>query len=144
MAKAKTRETVNALTGEITQYVRAAKAQQLLLNGRYEQPDSRPMAPPVGYVKTQPLHERIREMIRSEHLRQAAIAAGAETLEEADDFDVGEDYDPTSPYEIGFDPQAERMRTLQKRPQEPQGSQEAAPPPPKGSKTLDAPEATRG
>lgn len=63
-----------------------------------------PVAPPIGYKKQPSLHEQIREMVRSEKLRQEVEAAGFETLEEADDFDVGDDYDPTSPYEYNFDP----------------------------------------
>lgn len=47
--------------------------------------------------------ERIRALIRSERLAAEAAAAGAETWEEADDFDVGDDYDPTSPYEEMFE-----------------------------------------
>lgn len=63
-----------------------------------------PLAPPVGYVKQPSLSERIRAMVRSEHLRAAAEGAGYETFEESEDFEVGEDYDPRSPYEEQFDP----------------------------------------
>lgn len=63
-----------------------------------------PVAPPVGYKKQPSLHDQIREMVRSEKLRQEVEEAGFETMEEADDFDVGDDYDPTSPYEHNFDP----------------------------------------
>lgn len=62
-----------------------------------------PMAPPVGYVRQPSIAERIRDMVRSEHLRIAAEAAGQETFEEADDFEVGEDFDPHSPFEENFD-----------------------------------------
>lgn len=78
-----------------------------------ERPDPTPMAPPIGYKPSDPLHKRIREMILSEKLRLEAAAAGMETLDEADDFDVGDDFDPSSPYEeyfdpIGYDPGAAR------------------------------------
>lgn len=63
---------------------------------------STPVAPPIGYVKQPSLYEQMRAMVRQE-LSAAAEAAGAETFEEADDFDVG-DFDPTSPYEEVFDP----------------------------------------
>lgn len=66
--------------------------------------DPTPIAPPIGYNKQPSMMENIRNMIRSERLRQEVEAAGAETFEEADDFDVGEDFDPTSPYEENFDP----------------------------------------
>lgn len=66
--------------------------------------DPTPVAPPVGYVRQPPLHEQIRDMVRSERMRQAAEEMGAETFEEADDFNVGDDYDPQTPYENDFDP----------------------------------------
>lgn len=66
--------------------------------------DSTPMQPPVGYQRTKSLAEQIRDMVRSEALRQAAEAAGFESFEESDDFDVGDDYEPSSPYEEHFDP----------------------------------------
>lgn len=69
-----------------------------------EVPDPIPMAPPIGYKRQPSLTERIRDMVRSEHLRIAALEAGQETFEEADDFEVGDDFDPNSPYEEVFDP----------------------------------------
>lgn len=69
-----------------------------------ELPDPTPIAPPVGFRRQPSLAEQIRAMVRSERLRQEAEAQGFETFEEADDFEVGDDYDPTSPYEEVFDP----------------------------------------
>ena len=69
-----------------------------------EKPSAQKIAPPLGYTKRESLVETIRRMVRSEALRNEAEAAGMETLEEADDFDVGDDYDPSSPYEYNFDP----------------------------------------
>lgn len=67
------------------------------------------LEPPIGYKKQKSLAEQIREQVRSEHLRQAALAAGAETFEEADDFDIpDDDFDPKSPYEEVFDPPIDR------------------------------------
>lgn len=68
--------------------------------------DPVPMAPPLGYKRQPTLTERIRDMVRSEHVRLAALQAGAETFEEADDFEVGDDYEelPRSLYEEVFDP----------------------------------------
>jgi hypothetical protein len=80
------------------------RARDNLSKDRSEVPDPVPMAPPVGYVKQESLTEKIRAMVRGEHLRLAAINAGAETFEESDDFDVGDDVDPSSPYEEVFDP----------------------------------------
>jgi len=64
--------------------------------------DPVPVAPPIGYIKQESLHEQIARMVRSERLRQEAEAAGFETFEEADDFDVGDDYDPSSTFEEQF------------------------------------------
>ena len=69
-----------------------------------EIPDPTPIAPPIGYVKQPSLVAQIRAMVRSEKLRLEAEAMGAETFEDADDFDVGDDFDPTSPYEADFEP----------------------------------------
>ncbi|QXP44253.1 MAG: hypothetical protein [Arizlama microvirus] len=79
-----------------------------------ERPDPTPMAPPIGYKPSDPLHKKIRQMIISEKLAMEAREANLETLDEADDFDVGDDYDPSSPYEehfdpIGYDPGAARQ-----------------------------------
>lgn len=68
----------------------------------HEKVDNTPIAPPVGFVKQPPLHELIRQMVKSEQLRQQ-MNAEAETFEEADDFEIG-DYEPSSPYEEVFDP----------------------------------------
>lgn len=70
-----------------------------------EVPDPTPMAPPVGYKPAPSLADQIREMVRSERLAREAQEAGFETFEEADDFDVGDDYEPNTPYEETFDPQ---------------------------------------
>lgn len=78
-------------------------ATHLTPNGR-EIPDPTPMEPPLGYKRSPSLAEQIRTMVRSEQLALAAEAAGAETFEEADDFNIGDDYDPQSPYENEFDP----------------------------------------
>ena len=55
--------------------------------------DPTPMAPPVGYRRQPSLAEQIREMVRSERLAAEVEAAGAETFEEADDFDIEDDCD---------------------------------------------------
>lgn len=75
-----------------------------LTAGGAEIPDPVPTAPPVGYERPVSFFDQVRDMIRSDALRRAAAQVGAETEEEADDFDVGDDYDPTSPYEYDFDP----------------------------------------
>lgn len=67
--------------------------------------DPQSLAPPLGFVRRPPLAEQIRDMVRSEHLRQAAEGSGLETFEEADDFDIPDDPpDPQSQWENEFDP----------------------------------------
>lgn len=71
----------------------------------YLVPDGTPMQPPVGYVKQPSMMEIMRDMVHSEHMRLAAMAEGFETLEEADDFDIGDDADELqSGYENDLDP----------------------------------------
>lgn len=65
--------------------------------------DPTPMAIPIGFKRPETLAEQIKRMVRSERLAQEAEAQGYETWEEADDFDVDDDFDPSSPYEQHFD-----------------------------------------
>lgn len=66
-------------------------------------PDPTPIAPPVGYVRSPTIAEQIRTMVRSEALKHHADTQGMDTFEEADDFIIGDDYDPRSPWEEQFD-----------------------------------------
>ena len=61
-----------------------------------------PVAIPAHLKRPLTLAEQVRQSIRTEFSRMAADS-GFETFEEADDFVVGDDYDPTSPYEMDFD-----------------------------------------
>lgn len=90
---------VDPNTGEILDH----KGRRLTSDGA-EIPDPTPIAPPVGYIKQKPLHELIREMVRSERLAQEAAAQDQGSFEDEDDFDVDEDFDPQSPWEENFDP----------------------------------------
>lgn len=68
-------------------------------------PDPTPIAPPLGYKRQPSMVEHIRNMVKSERLRAEAESAGAETFEEADDFDVEDDpLEPNTPYEDIFEP----------------------------------------
>lgn len=69
--------------------------------------DGIPLEPPLGYVRTEPLAVQIRNQVILQKALLAAEEAGDDTFEEADDFDVGDDYDPTSPYEVDFDPMSD-------------------------------------
>lgn len=66
--------------------------------------DGRSMEPPLGYQPSESLAEQIARAVRSHAVQQAIVDAGGETEEEANDFDVGDDFDPTSPYEAHFEP----------------------------------------
>lgn len=71
-----------------------------MLNERgQEVPDSRPLVHPLGMVVQETLAEKIKRMVRYE-LSQAASSQGHETFEDADDFDVGDDEELRSPYEL--------------------------------------------
>lgn len=97
-----------------------------------------PVAPPIGYQKQPSMIEHIRNMVRSEQLRQAAEEAGAESFEEADDFDIEDDPFPVGSSE--FDESDLEPIIRQDPPTRPaQGDEPAAP-----EEVLDAapPEAT--
>lgn len=65
-----------------------------------EIPDPRPVEVPTHLKVGPSLNERIQQMIRSE-LSNRARMAGAESFEDADDFDVDdEDGELVSPYEV--------------------------------------------
>lgn len=92
-------QVADQATGEILNH----KGKRLDELGR-ELPDPTVMDPPIGYIPQPPLHELIRQMVVSEQLRLAAEAEGLESFEDADDFDVDDETDPSSPWEEQFDP----------------------------------------
>lgn len=71
--------------------------------------DTTPIAPPIGFHQQPSMFEYVREMVRSERLKAELEAQGLESFEEADDFDVDDDFDPTTPYENDFDPPAKEL-----------------------------------
>lgn len=97
------------------QYEQSVQSQYLDEHGR-ELPNPVPMAPPIGYKKSPSIADQMRAMIRL--ASHEAANAGAESEEEANDFDVGEDMDPHTPYEHEFEinPELEAMIALQSRP----------------------------
>lgn len=68
-----------------------------------EYPNPVPMEAPIGFVPMKPLHEQIREMVLRE-IGSQAEREGFESAEEAEDFEIGDDYDPASPWELDFEP----------------------------------------
>lgn len=72
--------------------------------------DPTPIAPPIGYVKAPSMVEIVRDMVRGERLRSEALAAGAETFEEADDFDIPDDPPQLrSQWENDFEPSVQEL-----------------------------------
>ncbi len=61
--------------------------------------DLTPVELPIGYDKPLPLREEMRRFIRTEMSLQAE-ALGDETFDESDDFDVPEDQEVISQYEL--------------------------------------------
>lgn len=84
-----------------------------------ELPDPVPLAPPIGFVERPDMFQVMRDMIRGEHLRAYAEAQGAETFEEASDFNVEDDPFPASEFEGEFEPfedlQAARQSRFRRR-----------------------------
>lgn len=72
----------------------------------HEVPDPVPVSVPAHLTRPPTLQEQIRRLIRVEASRVAA-AQGHETFEEADDFEVGDDFDPRSPWELNYDQELE-------------------------------------
>lgn len=68
-----------------------------------EVPDPTPLSLPAGFKRPETLAEQVQRLVRGALSRQAA-EQGFETWEESEDFDVGDDDDPHTPYEQEFDP----------------------------------------
>lgn len=89
---------------DLEAYLAKLKSRGLGPDGR-QVPDPTPLAPPIGYKKQPSMVEIVREMVRSERLKQEAEASGHESFEDSEDFDVGDDPDLLhSPWENDFDP----------------------------------------
>lgn len=58
-----------------------------------------PMQPPLGYRRTPTLAEQIRQQVRQAKLEFLDDGTISETDEDADDFEVGDDFEPLSPHE---------------------------------------------
>lgn len=104
-------------------------------DGRKEIGDPVPVAPPVGMTRPMTTEERFRRIIRSEHLARIAEAQGADTFEEAEDFDVEDDpIPPLTPYEEALlePPVRPTPSPVQPAPQAPQPPQQGVSSPPAG------------
>lgn len=61
--------------------------------------DPTPMQPPLGYRKTLSLSEQIAQQVRIAQLKILEDSAIHESDDEADDFEIGDDFEPLSPHE---------------------------------------------
>lgn len=73
-----------------------------------EIPDSRPMSIPAGFKKPESLADTIRRLKR---LGDLDDDTEVDTYEDSLDFDIGDDFDPSSPWETMYDPELGREVT---------------------------------
>lgn len=96
----------------------AAHPKKMPLNDRGELvPDPVPMAPPIGYRPQPSMVDIIRRQVQL--ASEEAKRMGAESLEEADDFDVGDEPELRSPYELDVESEVP-IRVLAARAEEAQ------------------------
>lgn len=91
-------------SGELTFTKRISNSDRYLNKAGQEIPDPRPAAPALGKKPGMNIRDYIATMVRSEKMQQELDAQGVETFEEANDFEVGEDYFPDSQYENDLEP----------------------------------------
>lgn len=88
-------------TGELIEIVNAS-GQEVL--------DPTPVAPPVGFERQESMFDIVQRMLKQELLKKELGEQGFETFEEADDFEVGDDFEPYSPHENDLDPDYATIR----------------------------------
>jgi len=69
----------------------------------HEVPDPTPISIPAGFKRPETLAEQVQRLVRT-HISREAERTGRETFEESEDFNVGDDDAPSTPYEEEFDP----------------------------------------
>lgn len=92
------------VTGVVKFTKRISRQDRFLNKAGQEIPDPRPMSPALGRKPETTIRDYVATLVRSERLAQEAEAAGFETFEEANDFEVGDDYFPDSQYENDLEP----------------------------------------
>ncbi len=70
----------------------------------HEMPSDKPLAIPAGFQIPETLNEQVARLVRHERFNQAMGEGDQDTFDEADDFNIGDDFDPSSPFEQVFDP----------------------------------------
>lgn len=71
--------------------------------------DNTPVTLPVRFLRGENIADRVRSLVEKE-LSRRAEHAGYETIDDANDFDVGDDYDPRSEHEVDEFAEAEYQR----------------------------------
>ena len=66
--------------------------------------DPTPVEIPIGFERPESIQSMIRRLVLDPQLREELQNQGAETFDEADDFDIADDDVPQSPHEENFDP----------------------------------------
>lgn len=84
------------------EYIKATGRSFITKDGS-EIPDSTPVELPIGFERPESIQESIRRMILDPALRAELQANDIETFDEADDFEIEDDF-PQSPHEETFDP----------------------------------------
>lgn len=75
------------------------------LEYRFNKADPKPTAVHLNFDHPPSLAEQVARLVRSERFKEAMENSDLETFEEANDFVVGEDYEPDSPHEETYDGQ---------------------------------------
>lgn len=77
--------------------------------------DPTPLQPPLGYKRTPSLSEQIAIQVRRMKLELLQDDSIEETDEEADDFEVGDDFHPLSPHENDHIPSIKTLKARAKK-----------------------------
>lgn len=107
----------------------------------HEMLNPKPMYPTVGFQNPPTLEQQIRALLQEARVREAIEAEGFETPEEADDFDVGDDFEPFSFHEFSEEEEEIARAYIQARREEEARRATPATPAPVPS-TTDAPSAS--
>lgn len=67
----------------------------------------KPAAVPLGFEKPETLEQTIARLVNNRLIQKQLDEQGHETFEEANDFNVDDDFDPNSPWEEHFEGQRE-------------------------------------
>lgn len=102
---------------------------QLDDNG-HEVLDPAPMYPALKFQNPPSLEEQIKMILQETKIREAIEAEGYETLEEADDFEVGDDFEPFSFHEFSEEEEAAARQFIAARREEEARRATPAPTPP--------------